>query len=261
MKTWDELTVTEQVLVRRAVAGTTPRGSAQHVTAVLRWAGSPEVPRRRNASPEEQSARVPELAAATLRLVAGGWLTLRRALSTAFVQEDGPEVTGAELAQLVVDTATWVWPWDDRSGVPVLSLRATEEGRRRWEARAYAPDAPPTVHQLDLTEVEDRVRVCAMEASGWLTGPFGILADLPSELEGEELRAYVTADLAPLVRFVREGAIEVLHVAEPAAEGTVVPLEELLDAFGDRELRCDDRADWGVGFTCVLTQSLANALR
>ncbi|MFJ8444294.1 hypothetical protein [Kitasatospora griseola] len=261
METWDDLTLTEQVLVRRAVAGVSPRGSAQHVTAVLRWAGSPEVPRRRSASLAEQSARVPELAVATLRLVAGGWLTLRRVLSTRFVQEDGPEVTGAELEQLVADTATWVWPWDGRSGAPVLSLRATDEGRRRWEARAYAPEAPPVIHQLDLTEDEDRVRVCAMELSGWLTGPFGILADLPSGLEGEELRAYVAAELAPLVRFVREGTIEVLHVAEPDAEATVVPSEDLLDAFSDRELRCDDRDDWGVGFTCTLTQSPANALR
>jgi hypothetical protein len=261
VKTWDELTVTEQVLVRRAVSGANPRGSAQHVTAVLRWAGSPEVARWRNASPEEQSARVPELAAATLRLVADGWLTLRRAPSTAFVQEDSPEVAGAELERLVADPVTWVRPWDDRSGVPVLALRATDAGRRRWEARAYAPDAPPTIHQLDLTEDEDRVLVCAMEASGWLTGPFGILGDLPSELAGEELRAYVAAELAPVVRFVRDGAIEVLHVAEPDAEGTIVPPEDLLGAFGDRELRCDDRDEWGVGFTCILTQSLASALR
>ncbi|MEV7213407.1 hypothetical protein AB0O31_10005 [Kitasatospora cineracea] len=257
MRTWDELTVTEQVLVRRAVDGTGPRGSARHVAAVLRWAGSSEVPRRRNASPEEQAARVPELAAAVLRLVAGGWLTLRRESGAGFVRAEGPEVTGAELERLVADPATWVWPGGDR----VLALRVTGEGRRRWEARACAPDAPPTIHQLDLTEDEDRVRVCAMEASGWLTGPFGILADLPAGLEGEELKAYVAAELAPLARFVREGSIEVLHVAEPAAEGTVVPLEDLVDAFGDRELRCDDRDDWGVGFTCVLTQSPANAFR
>ncbi|KQV11385.1 MULTISPECIES: hypothetical protein [unclassified Kitasatospora] len=261
MKTWDELTLTEQVLVRRAVRGTFARGTARHVAAVLRWAGSPEVARRRYASPGEQAARVPELASATLGLVAGGWLTLRRVLGTAFVQEDGPQVVGAELEQVVADTATWVRAWDGGSDGPVLSLRATEEGRRRWEAAAYAPGTPPTIHQLDLTGDEARVRVCAMEASGWLTGPFGILADLPSGLAGEELREYVAADLAALVRFVREGRIEVLHVAEPDAEATVVPLEDLLDAFGDRDLRCEDRDDWGVGFTCVLTQSPANALR
>ncbi|MFE5584131.1 hypothetical protein [Kitasatospora sp. NPDC056531] len=43
MENWDELTVTEQVLVRRVVTGTSLRGSAQHITAVLRWAGAPEV--------------------------------------------------------------------------------------------------------------------------------------------------------------------------------------------------------------------------
>ncbi|MFK0192813.1 hypothetical protein [Kitasatospora sp. NPDC090308] len=251
MESWDGLTVTEQVLVRRAVADHSPRGSERHVTAVLRWA----------ASPEEQPQRVPELAEAVLRLVAGGWLTVRRALDTRFVQEDSPEVTGTELEQLVADPQTWVWPWDEWSGLPALSLRATDEGRRRWESRAYAPEAQPTAHQVDLTEDEQRVWACAMEASGWLTGPFGILGDLPSGLEGEELRAYVALELAPLVRLVREGAIEVLHVAEPAAEGTVVPLEDLLDAFSDRGLRCDDRDDWGVGFTCILIQSLANALR
>ncbi|MFJ1751760.1 hypothetical protein [Kitasatospora sp. NPDC088134] len=260
-ESWDGLSVTEQVLVRRAVDGTSPRGSAAHVGAVLRWAGSPEVPRRRNASPAEEMARVPELAAATHRLVAGGWLTLRRALSTAFVQEDGPAVTGPELARLLAEPETWLLPRRDRNDLPVLSLRATGEGRRRWEARAYAPDAAPTIHQLDLTPDEDRIRVCALEASGWLTGPFGVLADLPAALEGQELRAYVAADLAPLLRFVREGMIEVLHVAEPDAEATVVPLADLLDAFADRELRCDDRDDWGIGFTCVLTQSSANALR
>ncbi|MFE2412150.1 hypothetical protein ACFXDE_27770 [Kitasatospora sp. NPDC059408] len=261
MKTWDELTLTEQVLVRRAVRGTNPRGTAQHVAAVLRWAGSPEAPRWRGASLEEQAARVPELASAALRLVAGGWLTLRRALDTMFVQEDSPEVVGTELEQMAADPATWIRTPDGGSKAPDLSLRATEAGHRQWEAAAYAPGAPPTIHQLDLTEDEDRVRVCAMEASGWLTGPFGILDDLPSGLAGEELRAYVAADLAPVVRFVREGWIEVRHVAEPDAEATVIPLEDLLDAFGNRELRCDDRDDWGVGFTCVLTQSPANALR
>ncbi|MFJ9846072.1 hypothetical protein ACIRYZ_37670 [Kitasatospora sp. NPDC101155] len=261
MKTWDELTLIEQVLVRRAVGGTSPRGTVRHVAAVLRWAGSPEALRWCDASPEEQTARVPELASAALRLVAGGWLTLRRAVGTAFVQEDSPEVVGAELEQVVADPATWVWRPDGGSKVPALSLRATETGDRRWEAAAYAPGAPPTIHQLDLPEDEARFRVCAMELSGWLTGPFGILGDLPPGLAGEELRAYVAADLAPLVRFVREGAIEVLHVAEPDAEATIVPLEDLLDAFGDRELRCDDRDDWGVGFTCVLIQSPANALR
>ncbi|AYG78215.1 hypothetical protein DWB77_00322 [Streptomyces hundungensis] len=257
MENWDELTITEQVLVHRAVNGTSTRGSAQHVTAVLRWAGAPGVPERRHALPAEELERVPELATATLRLVALEWLTVRRAPSSSFVQEDGPAVTGFELEQVVADPATWLMPSGNEDDLPALSLRATAEGHRRWEARAYAPDARPTIHQLDLTQDEDRIRVCAMEASGWLTGPFGVLADLA----GEELRAYVAAQLAPLLRLVRAGMIEVLHVAEPDAEATIIPPADLLDAFGDRELRCDDGDDWGIGFTCVLIQSLANALR
>ncbi|GAA2125924.1 hypothetical protein GCM10009759_78130 [Kitasatospora saccharophila] len=261
VESWDDLSVTEQVLVRRAVDGTSPRGSAAHVTAVLRWAGSSEVPRRRNASPAEELARVPDLVAAAHRLVAGGWLTVRRALSTPFVQEDGPEVTGPELAQVLADPATWLLPRHDQNDLPVLSLRATAEGRRRWEAAAYAPGAPGTVHELELTDDEDSIVVCAMEASGWLTGLWGVLAETPAELVGEELRAFVAADIAPLVRLVRAGMIEVLHVAERGAEGTVVPLEDLLDALCDRELRRDDGDEVEVGFTCVLTKSLANALR
>ncbi|MFJ8623595.1 hypothetical protein ACIRD3_12230 [Kitasatospora sp. NPDC093550] len=261
MKTWNELTLVEQVLVRRAVGGTGPRGTVHHVASVLRWAGSPEAPRWRDDSPENEAARVRELASAVLRLVADGWLTLRRAHGTAFVREDSPQVVGADLEQVVVDPATWVWRADAGSKAPDLSLRATEEGGRRWTAAVNAPGAPLTIHQLDLSEDEDRFRVCAMELSGWLTGPFGILGDLPPGLVGEELREHVAQELAPLVRFVREGWIEVRHFAEPGTELTVVPLEDLLDAFGDRELRCDDRDDWGVGFTCVLIQSPANALR
>ncbi|GLW73319.1 hypothetical protein Kpho02_56180 [Kitasatospora phosalacinea] len=261
VQSWDDLSVTEQVLVRRAVDGTSPRGSAMHVTAVLRRAGSPGVPRRRNASPAEELARVPELAAAAHRLVAGGWLTLRRALSTAFVQEDGPAVTGPELARVLADPATWLLPRDGRNDLPVLSLRATAEGRRLWEAAAYAPGAPGTVHEWELTADEEAVVVCAMEASGWLTGLWGVLVEPPADLAGEELRAFVAADAAPLLRLVRAGAVEVLHVAERGAEPAVVPPEDLLDALCDRELRRDDGDEVEVGFTCVLTQSPANALR
>ncbi|MFC8719572.1 hypothetical protein [Kitasatospora sp. NPDC057198] len=81
---------------------------------------------------------------------------------------------------------------------------------------------------------------------------------------GEELRAFVAADtarLVRLVRLVRAGVIKVLHVAEPGAEPAVVPLEDLLDALCDRELRRDGGDEVEVGFTCVLTRSLANALR
>jgi hypothetical protein len=214
----------------------------------------------RNASVEEQRERVPELAAATRRLAGAGWLTVHRASGAPFVPAAGPAVSGPELERAVADPAAWLAPPEGREH-PHLRLRATAEGRRRWEARAYAPGAPPTIHELDLAEDEHRIRVCAMEASGWLTGPFGVLADLPAGLDGEELRTHVAAELAPLVRFVRAGMIEVLHVAEPDGESAVVPPADLLDAFSDRSLRCDDRDDWGVGFTCVLTQSPANALR
>ncbi|WP_344076424.1 hypothetical protein [Streptomyces crystallinus] len=130
-------------------------------------------------------------------------MTLRRAVGTAFVQEDSPEVVGAELEQVVADPATWPWMPDGGPNVSAFSLRVTEAGGRRWETAAYAPHAPPTTHQLDLSENEARFRVCAMELSGWLPGPFGILSDLPPGLAGEELRAYVAEDLAPPAPWAR----------------------------------------------------------
>ncbi|MFJ9520983.1 hypothetical protein ACIRPK_22350 [Kitasatospora sp. NPDC101801] len=53
--------------------------------------------------------------------------------------------------------------------------------------------------------------------SGRLTGPFGILGELLSGPVGEELRAYVAADLAPVVRFVREGPSGVVAESRSAA--------------------------------------------
>ncbi|WP_157845527.1 hypothetical protein [Kitasatospora phosalacinea] len=47
----------------------------------------------------------------------------------------------------------------------------------------------------------------------------------------------------------------------PGAEPVVVPLEDLLDARCDRELRHDDGAEVEVGFACVLTGPLVNAPR
>ncbi|MEV0530950.1 hypothetical protein [Kitasatospora sp. NPDC050463] len=258
MENWDDLTVTEQVLMRRAVAGHRLAGTPQHIAAVLRWSGSPDVPALRGATVQEQRARVPELAAATLRLVGAGWLTVCRGRPMSLADDD-PAVSGRELEQVVADAATWL---HGPVGETVLTVRASGEGRARWEARAYPSGGPDALVREVLTEAEEAVRLCALEASGWLTGPFGIFADLPPELAGDERRAYVEAELAPLIRFVRDGSIEVHHIAQPgSADLTVVPLDRLVEAFCDRESRCDDSDEWGIGFTCVLTRSLATALR
>ncbi|MFD8756008.1 hypothetical protein ACFV0O_34285 [Kitasatospora sp. NPDC059577] len=257
-ETWDDLTVTEQVLMRRAVSGHRLAGAPQHVAAVLRWAGSPDVAALRGATVEEQRARVPELAAATVRLVGAGWLTVHR--GRPMVQsDDDPAVSGPELEQVVADPATWL---HGPVGETVLTVRASDGGLARWEVRAYPPGGRDAPVRERFSGAEEAVLVCAMEASGWLTGPFGIFADLPPELTGDERRAFVEEETAPLARFVGDGSIEVHHVARPdSADFTVVPLDDLVEAFCDRELRCDDSDEWGIGFTCVLTQSPATALR
>ncbi|MFJ5228986.1 hypothetical protein ACIQBJ_03705 [Kitasatospora sp. NPDC088391] len=256
---WDGLSLAEQVLVRRAVSGYRTAGVPQHLAAVLRWSGSPEVPALRGVTAAEQARWVPELGAALLRLVGAGWLTVRRG-GGGFPSEDDPEVTGPELARLAADPATWLW---SRASGSAAVLRATGAGRERWEARAYPPDGPPSFLELELVDEEEReIRVCALESSGWLTGPFGHYPDLPPELAGAELRAHVAAETAVLERFARAGLIEVQHFAVPDSDGfTVVPPDGLVEAFCDRALRCDDREEWGVGFTCLLVQDRAHALR
>ncbi|MFJ1758191.1 hypothetical protein [Kitasatospora sp. NPDC088134] len=256
---WDGLSLAEQVLVRRAVSGYRPGGVPQHLAAVLRWSGSSEVPALRSVTAAEQGRWVPELGVALLRLVGTGWLTVRR-VGGGFPCEGDPEVAGPELARLAADPATWLW---SPTGGADVTLRATGAGRRRWEARAYPPDGPPSFLELELADEEERqIRVCALEASGWLTGPFGHYPDLPPELAGEELRAHVAAETAVLARFARAGLVEVQHFAAPECEDfTVVPPDGLVEAFGDRALRCDDREEWGVGFTCLLVQDRAYALR
>ncbi|GLW56022.1 hypothetical protein [Kitasatospora phosalacinea] len=253
MEDWHDLTLTEQVLVRRAVAGHQLGNTPQHVNSVLRWTGSPDVPAHRGATVSEQLARVPELAAATLRLVGAGWLTVHRG----WYRSDGEQqVSGPELERALADPATW------RYGGPVLSVRATAEGNARWEAVAYPTGRRQQPQWAEFDEAEKAVRICATESGGWLTGPYGIFADLPTDLAGEELRAHVAAELAPLLRCVRAGSIEVHHFADPDSEHfAVVPPDELLDAFCDREVRCDDSADRSVGFTCVLIRSPATGLR
>lgn len=250
MESWDELTTVEKVLVRRAVSNYGLRGAAAHVVAVLRWAGSPQVPALRGPTEDEQRMWVPELGAALLRLVETGWLTVHR--SAGMSKADDPPLPEAESARLAAAPEQWLWGNSDDFA---LSVRATPEGSARWPGRATAPD------RGGWTEDEERVWVCAMEASGWLTGPFGIFEDLPPELTGAERRAFVTEQLAPLIAFVAAGEIEVHHVAKGPGPSTVIPLDGLVEAFCDRELRYDDGEEWGIGFTCCLVQSLADGLR
>ncbi|MGW4806490.1 hypothetical protein [Kitasatospora sp. NPDC004272] len=149
----------------------------------------------------EQLALVPELAAATLRLVGAGWLTVRTGRT---MTDAAPVLSGPELERAVADPAVW------RSGGPMLTVRATPGGLARWEAVAYPEGRPGRPPRAGFTEPEKAVWICAQEPGSWLTGPYGIFAALPADLAGQALRAHVTAETAPLLRFVRAGLTCVL---------------------------------------------------
>ncbi|MFB7511111.1 hypothetical protein, partial [Streptomyces broussonetiae] len=98
-----------------------------------------------------------------------------------------------------------------------------------------------------------QVLVCAAEASGMLTGPFGIWEDPPSDLSGTERLDWVDRQLAPLVPFVRAGWIEVQHHPDTDSDAfTVIPLGGLCSALADPIVRYEGD-DWGVGIGCTFT--------
>jgi hypothetical protein len=78
------------------------------------------------------------------------------------------------------------------------------------------------------------VLVCAAEASGMLTGAFGIWPDPPARLETNERQAWIEEQLAPLLSFVRTGLIEVRHFPSGDSDAyTVIAADSLGEALAD----------------------------
>ncbi|WP_329498889.1 hypothetical protein [Kitasatospora herbaricolor] len=256
MRSWDTLTVAEQTLLRAAMSGGSLAGRIQAYGTALRWAGAAEAPPPRSWTEDEQRALVPAFAALTLDLAERGLVTVRR-LRGSFPAEDDPTVVGAELRDLLGRPSTWLWnprPPDRHR------LTATEAVGEDWRRDRYAvPDAaarpaPPAWEELDQDQRD--VMICAREASGMLTGPFGIWADLPADLDESDRAGWVDAQFAPLLPLVRDGWIEVRYSPAPDRdEFTVIPFEGLRGAFADPALRRDDADDWGIGLTCVYTHA------
>jgi hypothetical protein len=248
MDSWDSLTITEQTLMRRAVAGYPLGGMVQNYGLALRWAGAATAPAPRSLTGEEERALVPQLAAAAQNLADRGLLTVHEGASptaTALVP-----VTGPDLHEVLTDPANWI---SGKGPRPYLSLTAPQIVREHWFDAAHPradTSALPTWDELSIEQRE--ILVCAAESSGMLTGAFGIMEDMPAGLSPDERLAWVDRELAPLLPFVREGWIEVQHCPGDGSF-TVIPLDGLRTAFADPVIRYEEGGEWGIGIGCLFT--------
>ena len=94
-----------------------------------------------------------------------------------------------------------------------------------------------------------------MEASGTLTGPFGIWSRPDPALTAPERLAAVDDLLEPVLPFVRDGLLEVQHRADSRGDAyRVVPLDGLCSAFNGTEIWRDGAdADFSEGAHAVFT--------
>jgi hypothetical protein len=163
----------------------------------------------------------------------------------------GAALAGSELHEVLTEPANWIWAPD---AARHFTLGAPQPVREHWFDGAH-PTADttglPAWDELSLPQRE--VLVCASESSGMLTGPFGIWQDPPADLDSVERLAWIDGQLDPLLPFVRDGWIEVLHHPdEDSAAYTVIPLERLRYALDDPSIRYDGD-EWGVGIGCIFT--------
>ncbi|MEU1199770.1 hypothetical protein ABZ446_26580 [Streptomyces sp. NPDC005813] len=139
-------------------------------------------------------------------------------------------MAGPELHEVLADPANWLWSVRPKRH---LRLAAPQSARECWFDGAHPTadtSALPTWDELRLEERE--VLVCAAEASGMLTGAFGIWEDPSDDLDIHERLAWVDQQLAPLLPFVREGWIEVQHYPDEDSDAfTVMSLDEMRAAL------------------------------
>lgn len=247
MQPWDSLTVAEQTLIRTALWENWLAGTPQTYGAALRWAGVPDAPPR-SYTVDEQHQIIPRLATTALDLAANNLLTVVHHTDDGKHREPVPP--GQPLHQILSTPTNWIWNTQSASD---YQLRAPSPVREYWFRDAF-PTADttdlPTWQQLSRAKRE--VLVCAAEASGMLTGSFGIWPDLPAGLQAAERQARVQQQVAPLRSFVRSGLIEVRHFPGVSDAYTVIPLDALNEALADPNIRGQGQ-DWGIGIGCVFT--------
>jgi len=247
VQSWQCLTVAEQTLVRRALSGAWLAGTVQIYGMALRWAGVQNVPPR-SYTDEEQRRLVPHLADVAVDLAARGLLAVARCADGGRVRE--PLALGGPLQQIVTDPANWIW---NPSSASAYQLSAPQHVHEHWFADAYpTADTAGLPAWEQLSRAEREVLVCAGEASGMLTGAFGIWPDPPADLTPAERHVWIERQVTPLLPFVRAGWIEVRHYPTSGSDAyAVIPADALSQALADPALR--EGQDWGVGVGCVFT--------
>jgi hypothetical protein len=250
MGSWDSLTIAEQTLMRRAVAQNPLAGTIQAIGTALRWAGAEDAPPPRSYSEAEQGELVPRLGAVLLGLTERGLVSVREVEGCA-PAASAPAVTGEQLRAVLADRVNWVWNPDSPCR---FRLAAPDAVRERWGSDMYpTADVSGLPAWDELSTAQRDVLVCAAEASGMLTGPFGVWEDPPNDLSGAARLDWIDRQLAPLLPFVRAGWIEVQHHPEADSDAfTVIPLGSLRSALADPTVRYEGD-EWGVGVGCTFT--------
>ncbi|WP_157875789.1 hypothetical protein [Peterkaempfera griseoplana] len=221
----------------------------QNYGVALRWAGAAQAPPLRSLTEDEQRGLVPQLAGVALDLAERGLLTAHEGESHSVVAP--VLVTGPELHEVLTDPTNWLWTIRPHRR---FSLVAPQHVREHWFDAAHPTADTSALPTWDELSVEEReVLVCAAEASGMLTGPFGIWDDPPNGLDSVEHLAWVDRQLAPLLPFVRNGWIEVQHHPDERSDAfTVIPLDGLRTALTDATIRYEGD-EWGIGVGCIFT--------
>lgn len=101
----------------------------------------------------------------------------------------GPVLSGQELRRVLTDPERWI---PARAYADRVWLSVPEVVRARWQARAFpAPASGGFPHREEWNAVEETLLICTLEASGWLTGPFGVLQSPEGDWSLDERLAWI----------------------------------------------------------------------
>ncbi len=249
MQSWVSFTLPEQTLLRRAMSDSSLAGMVQVYGVDLRWSGLDEAPPMRSYTEHEQRALVPLLATVTTDLVDRGLLTVRESAGPVASASD-MSVEGNRLRAVLTKAENWLWPPRTPSQ---FRLSAPRFVRKQWFDDAHPTADSSGLPRWDELDVGQRkVLVCAAEASGMLTGPFGIWDGPPAEPDATQRSDWVDSHLAALLPFVRDGLIEARRYCGTSDEFTVIAADRLRDTLTEPAI-WDSNLDWGVGLGCVFT--------
>ncbi|MEY9847936.1 hypothetical protein [Streptacidiphilus sp. MAP5-3] len=248
VRDWDSLTLAEQTLLRAGARNLLAAWTPEHYSTAQRWVGDADAPLR-SLTTEESRERATELMPVALDLHERGELFVAKATGQpwAYTHELLPPT---EQRAFLADPENWlVKPATEPAG---RRIALAVQPALREHLTAVVDRLDPKDHPT-LSADEHEHMICAFEYSGWLTGPYGIWQEMRQGLDEAARLAFVDEQVAPLLPLVRNGWIEVRHVAATdSADYTVIPLEQLRTALADPAIRYEGD-DWGIGVTCGLT--------